>query len=484
LDEDEDEVSDEDNSNNSPTDDLERDSSSGDNTESNILKITSQNVEVKKTIDPDEDSGEDSSEETKNTEINQEENDDDEKERIDKDVEEMERFHEMMETLDEKRAQGELDEDEIIDLNEGLGDIDEEGKEITWADFEAEDEQGDEPEEADRMDSNEDLEDEADEQESKEPEDLSKLSSHERKQRELQKQIHELEEQLLKPRSWDLVGEVAAKNRPENSLLEKNLDVNYLGVGQMGEAEEEEVDNTIEGLIKQRIKDQSFDDVERKEEIKEKEFRPKLELSVEKSQYGLAEIYEREYLEMQRKDKKTEADDKLLAEHKEISVLFSSLCYQLDSLSNFHMTPKPHREEMAVKSQPALNMEEAIPLAVSDARTKAPEELFGSSARGAPVAKDEMTKEEKVALRLKKKKRHQKKTRANKSTTPKDDNSLAAANKIIRSSKNIESVDTSKSDGVKFTNSTAFFSNFESAAKTAQGPAAKKQKTNNSQFKL
>ena len=39
---------------------------------------------------------------------------------LDKDIEEMERFNDLMEALDEKRMQGELDEDEIIDLNEGI----------------------------------------------------------------------------------------------------------------------------------------------------------------------------------------------------------------------------------------------------------------------------------------------------------------------------------------------------------------------------
>ncbi len=45
-----------------------------------------------------------------------------------------------------------------------------------------------------------------------------------------------------------MIGEVTAAKRPENSLLEKVLDVNYLGVGQMGEeADEETTDQTIEG---------------------------------------------------------------------------------------------------------------------------------------------------------------------------------------------------------------------------------------------
>lgn len=240
---------------------------------------------------------------------------------------------------------------------------------------------------------------------------------------------------------------------------------------------------TIEGIIKQRIKDSSWDDVERKLETKEKEYRPREELSTEKSEYGLAEIYEREYLEMQRKDNKTEADDKLLVKHKEISVLFSSLCHNLDALSNFHMTPKPPREEMQVKSQPALNMEEAIPMAVSDARTKAPEEVFGSTSRGNIISREEMTKEEKVANRMKKKKRRQKKNR--RQPKKENENSQAHIDNTIRLAKNVESIDTSRTEKVNYTNSKSFFKTLEANQTNSENAQRKpkKQKVNHN-FKM
>lgn len=454
-------------------------------------------------------------------EFEQLEEDDDKTDLRDQELEELERFDAMMEDMDERRARGELDDDEMIDLNDGLGEDDDElevAKGLTWADFMSADtpargkkgpvsqkrsrahSDGLDEEQDEDEDAAEDAEEDEDEQENEDEngaatevktegaavEPVGALSSHQKRQLEMQKQIKELEEQMLRPRAWDLIGEVTAAKRPENSLLEKVLDANYLGVGTMGEEiDEEQTDLTIEGMIKQRIKDQAFDDPVRKVPTKEKEFRAKEELSVEKSKFGLAEIYEREYLEMQREDNKTAVDDKLAQEHKEISVLFATLCHQLDSLSNFHMTPKPPREEMQVASQPALNMEEAIPLAVSDARTKAPHETFESKSRGAPVAREEMTKEEKVAQRLKKKKRRQKKT--HKAVAEKTPDSLAAANELIRTSKNIESVDTSKQAKVNFTNSTTFFTAVQdgAAAGTGKRPNKKKQKTGESgQLKL
>ena len=73
-------------------------------------------------------------------------------------------------------------------------------------------------------------------------------------------------------------------------------------------------------------------------------------------------------------------------QHKEIAVLVAGLCHQLDSLSNFHFTPKPPREEIRVHTRaPAISMEEIIPMGVSDAAATAPQEVFKSTEEGKPV---------------------------------------------------------------------------------------------------
>ena len=73
----------------------------------------------------------------------------------------------------------------------------------------------------------------------------------------------------------------------------------------------------------------------------------------------------------------SEDEEKLDKEHAEIAQMYASLCYQLDSLSNFHFTPKPPREEMQVRTvnAPAIAMEEAIPVGVSKGTLMAPEEV-------------------------------------------------------------------------------------------------------------
>lgn len=60
----------------------------------------------------------------------------------------------------------------------------------------------------------------------------------------------------------------------------------------------EEVTKSLEDLIMQRIKDQAFDDVERKAKPKTDphEFKKKVILDQEKSKLSLGEIYEQEYI--------------------------------------------------------------------------------------------------------------------------------------------------------------------------------------------
>ena len=47
--------------------------------------------------------------------------------------------------------------------------------------------------------------------------------------KKLKKQISELEDTLLKPRSWELMGEATASKRGENEILEVDLDVDRIG---------------------------------------------------------------------------------------------------------------------------------------------------------------------------------------------------------------------------------------------------------------
>ena len=49
-------------------------------------------------------------------------------------------------------------------------------------------------------------------------------SSHELRTLRLQKKIKEIETEAVKAKSWQMTGEVAAVERPENALLQEHLD--------------------------------------------------------------------------------------------------------------------------------------------------------------------------------------------------------------------------------------------------------------------
>lgn len=117
-------------------------------------------------------------------------------------------------------------------------------------------------------------------------------SSYELRQERLRAKIKELEEEAVAPKPWQLLGETKAELRPENALLEEDLVFDH--TTRQAPVITEETTRTLEDIIRQRIKDQAFDDVERK--IKPvydpTEYKKKLVLDQEKSKFSLADIYE------------------------------------------------------------------------------------------------------------------------------------------------------------------------------------------------
>jgi U3 small nucleolar RNA-associated protein MPP10 len=159
---------------------------------------------------------------------------------------------------------------------------------------------------------------------------------------------------------------------------------------------------SLESLIKQRILDEAFDDVEAKVAVEVKAKKQRAEVSDEKSKAGLGDIYEQDYV---KEALGVQPTDKLSEEKQEMAKLFQLLSAKLDALTNYHFTPKPLalQDDLQVKANTAaLKMEEVTPAAVSDATLLAPEEVFSKNAAEV-VAKSELSKAEKKAKRAAKK---------------------------------------------------------------------------------
>ena len=89
---------------------------------------------------------------------------------------------------------------------------------------------------------------------------------------------------------------------------------------------------------------------------------------------------------------------------REIEEISKELFQNLDTLSNFHYTPKAPKNDIQIQSQnvPALMLEDAIPIGVSKGNIKSANEVFSVN-KLALREKTELTKEEKRKERAKRK---------------------------------------------------------------------------------
>lgn len=252
----------------------------------------------------------------------------------------------------------------------------------------------------------------------------SRRSAHERRQGKLAEEIRRLEAASVAKREWTLAGEARAADRPLNSLLDEDLDFERTGKPVLEVTAE--VSESIEELIKRRILAQEFDEViRRRPETETTSARRGLfELDDTKPQQSLAELYEEEHVKERNPNTYvSKSDEKLRQEENEIEALWKDISAKLDALSSWYYKPKPAAPSLTVVSDVAtITMEDAQPTTASGIAAGqsmlAPQEIYKAGRdkkaigegevvpkTAAPVARQEMTREEKLRRRRREKER-------------------------------------------------------------------------------
>ncbi|POS84033.1 hypothetical protein EPUL_005041 [Erysiphe pulchra] len=250
-------------------------------------------------------------------------------------------------------------------------------------------------------------------------------STHERQQAKLMKEIRRLEAASVASREWVLAGEARAADRPLNSLLEKELE--FERTGKPVPEVTAEISESIESLIKRRILAQEFDEVIRRrpDDLNKSNIRRGIfELDDNKPQQSLADMYAEEHVKANNPDVYiSKATEKILKEEREIEALWKGLSAKLDALSSWHFKPKPPAPSLTIVSDIAtITMEDAQPttgsgITGSDSML-APQEIYKAgkdkaimgkndviTRSGLPVARQEMTRDQKIRRRRRTKER-------------------------------------------------------------------------------
>lgn len=252
----------------------------------------------------------------------------------------------------------------------------------------------------------------------------ARRSTHERRQAKLADEIRKLEAASVAKREWTLSGEATAVDRPANSLLEHDLDFEH--VGKPVPVITPEISESIEDLIKRRILAQEFDEVLRRrpgtESVPTGTRRGMLEEVDDTKGKSLAEVYEEEHAKQADPEGYvSKSDEKLKREEREIEAMWRDVSARLDALSSWQYRPRPVEPTLSVVADVAtVSMEDAQPTTAQgvagEQSRMAPQEVYTAGSKtaekgevvsrsGLPVAKQEMSREDKQKQRRREKER-------------------------------------------------------------------------------
>lgn len=249
-------------------------------------------------------------------------------------------------------------------------------------------------------------------------------SSHEGRRAKITDEIQRLEAMNVAKKDWTLSGEAQAADRPVNSLIEEDLE--FERAGKPVPVISTEISDDIEALVKQRIIAKEFDELIRRPRVlgaQTQKSGEKFALDNNKSEQSLAQLYETQHLQATDPNYVSEKSAKLQKSHSEVTQLWNDICSQLDTLSSLHYRPKqPQPSVDVVRDVATIQMEDQRPTGSGNVDTVgmlAPHEIYtpGDDGRsrgevlsksGAPVAKEEMTREAKLRRRKREKQKAKK----------------------------------------------------------------------------
>jgi len=198
---------------------------------------------------------------------------------------------------------------------------------------------------------------------------------------------------MMGNKEWHMKGEITSKQRPKGSLLENFLE--HEVTIKPPPIPSLEYSETLEKLIKMRIKDELFDDPVRKAVINlnKKTEKGEFELNFQKDKKGLSELYEEEY---NSKVLKVKSEGESSAVKKEIDDLVSKIYNIFDKLTNNNFISGNRNSEMKVITNiPSIQLEE-VSNYVTDNKSKAKSAGENFNIKDSQVkTRDEFTSEEK-----------------------------------------------------------------------------------------
>lgn len=245
-----------------------------------------------------------------------------------------------------------------------------------------------------------------------------RLSTFEKQQQDIMKQIQDLENENVAQKHWTVRGEIKKSDRPQESLIYEDLD--FERSSKPVPVITQEVTESLEDTIKRRIRLEQFDDIPKRLPTATPQFKKSRDADVQetKSQKSLAELYEDDYRKEHDPTYTDAKNDQLDGSHHEIIDLYNSIAHKLDSLCSFNYTPKAPKPTISIKSNAAsISMEDAQPSTQSSTSMLAPQEVYTPSTddkrevvgrNNMPVAKAEMTREQRKRQRKRDKAKHAK----------------------------------------------------------------------------